>query len=85
VFADRPDSALSLGFQQGGLSDKARANAADLGEDFAGGESGVELTYSDTIGRFTIQPDVQWIHNPGGDRNRDPILITGLRLVLTLR
>ena len=85
VFADRPDSALSLGFQQGGLSDKARANAADLGDELGGAESGVELTYSDTIGRFTIQPDLQWIHNPGGDRNRDPILIAGLRLVLTLK
>ncbi|TPW05898.1 MAG: Carbohydrate-selective porin [bacterium] len=85
VFAGRPDSALSLGFQQGILSAKARANAADAGDDFAEAEGGVELTYSDTLGPFTVQPDVQWIYNPGGDRNRDAILAAGLRLILTLR
>lgn len=85
VFAGRPDSALSLGFQQGILSTKARANAADAGDDFAEAEGGVELTYSDTLGPFTVQPDVQWIYNPGGDRNRDAILAAGLRLILTLR
>lgn len=85
VFASRPDSALSLGVHQGRLSDKSRANAADLGTDAADAESGIELTYADTFGRFTVQPDLQWIFHPGGDADRDPVLIAGVRVTLTLR
>jgi porin len=85
IFRSRPDSALSVGFHQGLLSDKARANALDAGTTFANAEGGVELTYADTFGRFTIQPDLQWIYNPGGDKNRDPILTAGLRVILKLR
>ncbi|AQR63546.1 porin [Brevundimonas sp. LM2] len=85
VVSGRPDSALSLGMHQGLLSDKARANAIDAGTPFATAESGIELTYADTLGPFTIQPDLQWIHHPGGERDRDPILIAGVRLVWTIR
>ena len=85
VFRSRPDSAFSIGFDQGFLSDKARANALDAGTDFGDAEGGVELTYADTVGPFTIQPDLQWIHNPGGDRTRDAIVTAGLRVIFTLR
>lgn len=85
VFKGRPDSAFSLGFHQGLLSDKAQANALDAGTAFGDAEGGIELTYADTFGPFTIQPDLQWIHNPGGDADRDPILTAGLRVILSLR
>jgi porin len=63
----------------------ARANALDAGTQFGDAESGVEITYADTFGPFTIQPDLQWIHNPGGDRDRDAIVTAGLRVILTLK
>ncbi|ADL00622.1 carbohydrate porin [Brevundimonas subvibrioides] len=85
VMPGRPDSALSLGVHQGLLSDKARANAVDAGTAFARAESGIELTYADTLGPFTIQPDLQWIHHPGGEQDRDPILIAGVRFIWTVR
>jgi porin len=85
VFEGRPDSAFSIGLHQGLLSDKARANALDAGTGFANAEGGVEITYADAVGPFTIQPDLQWIYNPGGERDRDPILTAGLRVSLTLR
>ncbi|WP_298160495.1 carbohydrate porin [Brevundimonas sp.] len=85
VFEGRPDSAFSIGFHQGLLSDKAQANARDGGVTFGEAEGGIELTYADTFGPFTIQPDLQWIYNPGGDEDRDPILTAGLRVILTLR
>jgi porin len=85
VFRGRPDSAFSIGFDQGFLSEKARANALDAGTEFGHAEGGIELTYADTFGPFTIQPDLQWIHNPGGDRNRDAIVTAGLRIILTLK
>jgi porin len=85
VFPGRPDSAFSIGFDQGFLSDKARANALDAGTEFGDAEGGIEVTYADTFGPFTIQPDLQWIHNPGGDKNRDAIVTAGLRVILTLK
>lgn len=85
VFESRPDSAFSIGFHQSLLSDKSIANARDAGTTFGDAEGGIELTYADTLGPFTIQPDLQWIYNPGGDKDRDPILTAGLRLIFTLR
>lgn len=84
-FASRPDSALSLGFQQGRLSPKFRANLGDEGVAPASAESGVELTYSDRIApRVTLQPDLQWIHNAGGDRNAEDTWVAALRLRIDL-
>lgn len=85
VFDGRPDSAFSIGFHEGLLSDKARANTRDAGLTPGDAEGGIELTYADTFGPFTIQPDLQWIYNPGGDEDRDPIFTAGLRIILTLR
>lgn len=85
VFDSRPDSAFSISFHQGLLSDKAQANALDAGATFGDAEGGIELTYADTFGPLTIQPDLQWVDNPGGDKDRDPILTAGLRVILTLR
>lgn len=61
VFESRTDSAFSIGFHQGLLSDKAQANALDAGTTFGDAEGGIEVTYADSIGPFTIQPDLQWI------------------------
>ena len=85
LLASRPDSALSLGFHQGRLSDKARANARDIGVDPADAEEGIELTAADTFGRLTVQPSVQWIQNAGGDRAADDIVVATLRLSVALR
>ncbi|KQS55537.1 porin [Brevundimonas sp. Leaf363] len=84
VLAARPASTLSLGFHEGVLSDKARANAREAGVRFARAEGGIELTYADTFGPVTLQPNLQWIYNPGGDADRDPLLTAGVRLILAL-
>jgi len=82
VFESRPDSAFSVGVQQAFLSNKARANGRDEGLDLGGHESGVEITYADTVGRLTIQPDLQVIFRPGGERSRDHAIVGALRLSL---
>lgn len=84
VLASRPESAFSIGVHQGVLSDKARDNFVDGGVDPARAEEGVEVTYADTIGRVTIQPSVQWIDNPGGDRDADAVMVASLRLAVSL-
>ncbi|WP_420470809.1 carbohydrate porin [Brevundimonas sp. FT23042] len=84
VFPSRPDAALSFGVHQGLLSGKARANIRDTGLDAAHAEEGIELTYADTIGPLTVQPSLQWINNPGGDRDARDVVVATLRLSVAL-
>jgi porin len=82
VFASRPDSVFAVGINQGVVSSKFRANQRDIGVDPATAESALELTYSDRISEhFTLQPDLQIIHHPGADRERDNVVVAGLRVI----
>jgi porin len=85
VFAGRPDSALSFGVNQGVLSDGYRQNQIDLGAPMDDSEVQFEITYSDTLTPWlAIQPDLQWVRNPGGDRSIDDALVAGLRVSVEL-
>lgn len=84
-FASRPDSQISLGVQQGVLNRKFRDNLRDVGGRPARAESGLELTYSDKLtNRITLQPDLQWIHHAGGDRDAKNRLVAALRLKIDI-
>ena len=83
-FASRPASAFSVGVHRGLISDKARLNARDAGIAPATQEDGLEITYSDTVGRFTLQPDLQIIRYPGGDRAADTVVVAAFRLTIPL-
>lgn len=67
VFERRPDSAFSVGVNQAFLSGKFRDNALDAGQRLTHAESAIEVTYSDRIGPVTIQPDLQYVKDPGAD------------------
>lgn len=82
--ASRPYSAFSAGVHRGVLSPKARANLRDAGIEAAGSEEGLEITWSDRVGPITIQPDLQIIRSPGGDRKADPVIVATLRLSVAL-
>jgi porin len=81
----RPDSAFSIGVHRGLMSDKARANLGDGGVMPAEAEQGVEITYADTVGRVTFQPSLQWIDNPGGDRDAEPVVAATFRISVALK
>lgn len=82
--ASRPDSQMSFGAYQGRFSDKHRDNEFDLGVDVADAETGLEFTYSDQITPWLrVQPDLQLILDPGGDRDRDDLWVAGLRIEIT--
>jgi porin len=67
--ASRPDSAASIGVEQGLLAAPFRDKLRGDGVEAAGSELGVEATYSDRLSRrVSIQPDLQWIRHAGGDR-----------------
>ncbi|GAA4010127.1 carbohydrate porin [Sphingomonas swuensis] len=83
--AIRPDSAAAFGVHHARLSPGERELARAAGEE-PGAETGFELTISDHLfGPVSLQPSVQWIHNPGGRRDADPLLFGALRLTLELR
>lgn len=85
VLEGRPDSAFSVGLQQGLLSSRLRDNLRDEGVDASGAESGIEFTWSDRLGdRVTIQPDLQIIFDPGGNHDADTVVVAGLRLSIDL-
>lgn len=81
VFTGRPDSAFSVGVNQGLTNSGERANARDAGLNPASAESAIELTYADKLGdKLTLQPDLQLVHNPGADADRETAVIATLRL-----
>lgn len=84
VFASRPESQVSFGVYQGQFGSKFRANQSDDGIDAARAETGIELTYSEQITPWLrLQPDVQVVLDPNGDRDREDVWIAGLRFAIT--
>ncbi|PZR35607.1 carbohydrate porin [Caulobacter segnis] len=79
VFEGRPDSAFSIGLNQALLTGKFRANAFDEGQRLTRAESAIEVTYSDKIGPVTIQPDLQYVRNPGADGGVGHALVATVR------
>ncbi|RAK58062.1 carbohydrate porin [Phenylobacterium deserti] len=84
VLPGSPDSEASFGVQQGFLSGRARAAGAAEGLELGEAESGFEATLSQRFGRLTVQPDLQLIRHPSGDRTRDLAVIVGARVSLSL-
>lgn len=85
VFASRPDSAFSVGVEQGMLSSKQRDNTRDAGVSPADAECSIEITYSDKLlPRLTLQPDVQLIRRAGGDQDARDVVVLALRMTISL-
>jgi len=78
-FASRPESQLSAGINQGFITGRERANGFDAGRNIGRTETALELTYSDTFGRLTVQPDLQYVIRPSGDRDIDNAVVATLR------
>ncbi|HEV7691690.1 MAG TPA: carbohydrate porin [Hyphomonadaceae bacterium] len=83
VFTSRPDSAFSVGLNQGLINARERANARDAGMAPSSGESAIEITYADKLSEhITLQPDLQFIGNPGADSARDAVVVATLRATI---
>jgi len=80
VFESRPGSAFSIGVNQAFLSGKYRDNAIDAGLRLQRSESAIEVTYADKIGPVTIQPDIQYVKDPGADAGVGHALVAILRV-----
>lgn len=83
-FAGRQDAAFGIGVHYGAISSDARFLAAQDGLRPSRGEYGLELTYADQLTPWlSVQPDMQILFNPGGDRDAPLALVAGLRLSLS--
>lgn len=81
LWATRPQDALGLGVASAHTSELFRRTT----DTARSAETSVELTYSLTVNKyFNIQPDVQYIFNPGADASVDHALVVGIRVVLAL-
>ncbi|MEQ1490398.1 MAG: carbohydrate porin [Terricaulis sp.] len=83
VIPSRADSQLSIGAYQGRFGSKFRANQRDDGLNASSAETGIELTYSDQVTPWLrLQPDVQVVLDPNGDRDRQELWTAGLRFTI---
>lgn len=79
----RPDSRVSLGLHHAWTSADFR-DQLRTGGDRPGNETAVELTIADTLApSLTLQPDVQWIHNPGGMQNASDAVVAIMRMTFS--
>lgn len=81
AFPARPNSQFSIGVQHAWTNASFRDAYRAQGGIPTGGESGVEVTYADSLTDWlSIQPDLQWIHNPGSDAPAHDVVVATLRL-----
>ena len=80
----RPEGEIGLAFSRAGVSPQARDAAAMSGAARDGYEAAIELTYRASINDWlTIQPDVQYIFNPGADPSLRDSVVIGVRFELS--
>ena len=81
VIPSREHSQLGVAFSDAQNTKNYRESAALLGLDADHGEMVTEISYRDALLPWlTIQPDIQYITNPGALGLRDDALVTGIRL-----
>ncbi len=80
LFPGRDDAQLSFGVNQAYLAHGYRRLLATDGIESAAAETAFELTYSDRLAPWlSVQPDLQLVVNPAGERGRGAVLVAGLR------
>ncbi|MDH4743410.1 carbohydrate porin [Sphingomonas sp. CBMAI 2297] len=83
VVPGRDDSQFSIGMNQAYLADRYRDLLRAGGVRTATAENAIELTYSDQLASFlTLQPDLQFIWNRGGDEDAPRVTVITLRTTL---
>jgi porin len=79
----RPDDQLGLAIASGHIGSPWRRAGGDFVE---GHETAIELTYSAQLTDWLrVQPDIQYIINPGADRSLENALVIGIRFELGKR
>lgn len=80
-FASRPSDRLGVAVASARLGGRYRDAVRLSGGETDPAETTLELTYrAELLPWLTLQPDVQYVINPGGDRGLKNALVTGLRI-----
>jgi len=80
----RDNDTVGIGFGYAQLSDGARNSLQDEGSAPIGAEMVIEFTYQAAITpRLVVQPDLQYIINPGGTTDLNNALVIGGRASIT--
>lgn len=84
LFARRPEDLLGLAIARAQVGDPQRQAMAAAGIESDSYEMSVELTYSAQVTSWLrLQPNIQYVVNPGADPSLDDALVIGLRFELT--
>lgn len=82
----RPHDQTGLAFVWAGTGNPQRQATTNEGGDASPAESIIELTHRFVVNEWIeIQPDVQYVINPGLDRNARNIFAAGLRMIFSHR
>jgi len=80
----RDEDVLGLAFAYAQLSRGAQQQAIDGGSTGVGAEMVLEATYQAKVTKWlSIQPDLQFIINPGGNQDLGNALVIGARAAIT--
>ncbi len=80
----RPRDRIGLALARATIGKPARRADMLRGGDVAGHETAIELTYSAELTDWLrVQPDIQYVINPNGDRALGDALVIGLRFEVT--
>ncbi len=83
ALSSRPDSAFGIGLDYVGFSSLYRESVLADGLRPSRGEAGLEVTYADRLlGPVLVQPNLQLIFNPEGDRDRPVAGVATLRVTV---
>ncbi|MDF8334226.1 carbohydrate porin [Novosphingobium cyanobacteriorum] len=84
ALAGRKDSQFSLGVNHAWISTHFRDEVVASGGRPVHGESMVEVTYSDALADwFSIQPDILWVRDPGGDKGARNVVVGTVRVTFS--
>lgn len=84
LFRGRPSDAAGVAISRAGLGVGISEASALQGRPVGGAETNIEATYRFGVKSWlTLQPDVQYVIDPGGDRRLGDALVVGLRIAIT--
>ncbi len=84
--SERPEDRIGLAFARAQVSDRFRRGVASAGGSRESSETSIEFTYSrEQTDWLRIQPDIQYILNPGADPALANTWVVGLQFELSAR
>ncbi len=83
-FEGRDKDEVGVAIARAGIGNGGRYVGGQLGRSIGHSETSIEATYRYAVNEvFNLQPDLQYVIEPRGDRNIKNVLVIGLRFAIT--